>query len=49
VAQVAKSAIFKTICFKSLAKDIEEHILNAMDFESLKMRAIEKILRNTAR
>jgi hypothetical protein len=47
VALVAKRAVFKTICFKALSKDIVEHILNAMDLESLKARAIEKIVRNT--
>jgi hypothetical protein len=31
-----------------LTKDIVNHILNTMDFESLKAGAIKKILRNTA-
>jgi hypothetical protein len=46
VALVARRAVFKTICFESLAKDIVEHILSAMTLKALKVRAIEKILRN---
>ena len=48
VCKSAKLAIFKTICFESLSNKIIEQIMNAMDFESLKVRAMEKILRNAA-
>jgi hypothetical protein len=44
---VARKAIFKSICFKQLEKENVEQLVSTMDFQSLKAKAIEKILRNT--
>jgi hypothetical protein len=48
VLLVASKNIFKAICFKKLENEIVNQLMYAMDFESLKAKAIEKILRNGA-
>ena len=48
VSLVAKKALFKSICFKGLERQMVEHFMYAIDFEGLKAKAIEKILRNGA-
>jgi hypothetical protein len=48
VSLMAKKAVFKSICFKGLERQMVEHFMYAMDFEGLKDKAIEKILRNGA-
>jgi hypothetical protein len=48
VSLVAKKALFKSICFKGLEREMVEHFMYAIDFENLKAKALEKILRNGA-
>ena len=48
VSLVAKKAIFKSICFEQLEKEMVQQLMYAMDFESLKAKAMEKIVRNGA-
>jgi hypothetical protein len=48
VKLVTRKAVFKAICFEQLEKKIVEQLVSAMDFESLKAKAVEKILRNMA-
>jgi hypothetical protein len=48
VSNVARKAVFKSICFKRLEKKMVKQLMYAMDFEGLKAKAIEKIVRNGA-
>jgi hypothetical protein len=48
VTNVARKAVFKSICFKRLEKKMVKQLMYAMDFEGLKAKAIEKIVRNGA-
>ena len=49
VSLVAKKALFMSICFKGLVEQqMIEHFMYAIDFEGLKAKAIENILRNGA-
>jgi hypothetical protein len=48
VSLVAKKAIFKSISFQQLEEEMVQQVMYAMDFESLKAKAMEKIVRNGA-
>ena len=48
VELVARKAVFKAICFEQLEKETVEQLVSAMVFESLKAKAVEKILWNLA-
>jgi hypothetical protein len=48
VSLVAKEVIFKSICLKRLHTKMVKQLMYAMDFEGLKAKAIEKIVRNGA-